>query len=61
MEKRFFTISISYDTGEAEAKPSKNWDDYSGLLKSDILKDLIHDFESMYEDALREAFPKDLK
>ena len=54
MNKRFFTISISYDFGEATVSKSDNWDNYDGLIKADILKDIKCGIESLYDEALIE-------
>ncbi len=54
MNKRFFSIKICYESGEAEVNKSDHWDDYDALIKADILGDLCSDFKSLYADAALE-------
>ena len=58
--KRFFKISVDYNSGEAEVSKTDEWDEYINLFKADILKDLVYDFTKLYEEALSE-FYKELK
>lgn len=41
--KRFFTINIDWDCGEAEVATNDEWGSYNPLLKADILNDAIVD------------------
>ena len=51
---KYIKIKINAGDGEAEASPTLEFSQESALWRADVLRDLMHDLETLYDQALKD-------
>ena len=51
---KYIKIKINAGSGEAEASPTLEFTEESALWRSDVLQDLMHDLETLYDQARKD-------
>tara|TARA_R110000796_G_scaffold63859_2_gene147701 strand:- start:243 stop:452 length:210 start_codon:yes stop_codon:yes gene_type:complete len=59
MSRPFITVRVNSDAGEASVNYTDKFYAESNIWRLDILKDLIHDMQKVYNDTCAETFGPD--
>jgi hypothetical protein len=51
-------LHANYDTGEGHVSEPDDWKEMDALLRADLLQCWLHDIENLYNQAVKEAFPR---